>query len=113
SDALPVIDDDRARARKGHLVNLAPRVEHIRVGDGDDHLAGLEPLAVQYRLLRIGRAADNMRAAHDLARLIDRNDLNAFPRHPLNERLPMRRIGAEDLHALAWAHRADRRAARP
>src|SRR5262245_40061847 len=50
-DALPVVDDDRARARKGRLVDLASRIEHVRVGDGDDHLTRLEPVAAQHRLL--------------------------------------------------------------
>src|SRR5262245_66500451 len=53
-----------------------------------------------------------MRVAHDIARIIDRDNLNAFARHALNESLPMRRIRAEDLHALDWANRTDRPTAR-
>src|SRR5437867_3562565 len=59
-DALPVVDDDRARAREGLLVDLAAHVEYVGVGDGDHHLAGLEPVTVEHRRLRVGGAAHNM-----------------------------------------------------
>ena len=94
------------------LIDLAPRIEHIGVGDGDDHLAGLEPVTAKDRRLRIGRATDDMRTAHDLARIIDCNDLDALTRHTLHKCLPVRWIWTEDLHALDRAHRTDRPATR-
>src|SRR5262245_54433208 len=49
-DAVPIVDDNVARARKGLLVDLASHVEEVRIGYRDNHLAGLEPVAVEHWL---------------------------------------------------------------
>jgi hypothetical protein len=50
-DAVPVVDNDSARAREGGLVDLVAGTDDVRVGDGDDHLPGLQPFTAKHRHL--------------------------------------------------------------
>src|SRR5215204_1878598 len=42
-DAVPVVDDDLARARESGFVHLMTGIDHVRIGNGDGHLSRLEP----------------------------------------------------------------------
>ncbi len=105
-DAGPVVDDDIAGAREGGFVDLVAGTHDIRIGNGDDHLPGLQPFAVEHRHLGVGGAGDNMGAAHDLARIVDRDGLEFFAGHLLSERGAVRRVRTEHLDALDRTHRA-------
>ena len=60
--ALPVIDDDGVGALVGAAVDFGALVGDVGIGDRDDELSVLQPVAVEHRLHRGGGAAHDVGA---------------------------------------------------
>ena len=106
---LPPIRDDEIRAACRFVIALAPTFFEpapfyeggIRTDDCHDVLSRLNPGAIEHWPVGVGRADDDISAAHDLSRRIDRHKFGLDQlRHAIAELPPVVGIPAEDLVAL-------------
>ncbi len=106
---LPPIRDDEIRTPCRLIVAFAPPLfkpaalyeRGIRTNDCHDVLSWLNPGAVEDRHVGVGRADDNIGAAHDLSRSIDWHEFGVHElRHARAEPLAIVGIAAKDFVGL-------------